>query len=191
MAAPAPAPASAPAPAKTEATSDKREKSDVSADADADVPRGKDTSVRLPGGRSLKLEEGSASYQLDKFLAKSGDAEALPKAFNFERLSFESNSTTLLQRSEHMVSELAAILKAYPTVEVRIEGHTDSHGSAERNKTLSLVRAQAIKTKLVAAGIDASRITAEGAGGGQPIASNDNAAGRRHNRRIALVVTKR
>jgi outer membrane protein OmpA-like peptidoglycan-associated protein len=150
----------------------------------------KSETLTLPGGRRLKMEEGSGNYALQKFLARGGE-ETLPKSFTFERLSFESNSADLMRRSDHMVTELTAILKAYPTAEVRIEGHTDSHGSSERNKTLSLVRAQAIKTKLVAGGIAESRVTAAGVGQDQPIASNSTAEGRRHNRRIEIVVTKR
>lgn len=145
----------------------------------------------MPGGRNLKLEAGSGSYALNKFLASNNSAAELPKGFTFERLSFENNSTKLLDRSEHMVAELIAILKAYPDVEVRVEAHTDNHGNKERNKTLSLVRAQAIKAKLVAGGIAESRVTAEGVGPDRPIASNNSSDGRRHNRRVEVVVVKR
>jgi outer membrane protein OmpA-like peptidoglycan-associated protein len=151
----------------------------------------KTTEVKLPGGRNLKLEAGSGSYALNKFLASNNSAAELPKGFTFERLSFENNSTKLLDRSEHMVAELVAILTAYPNVDVRIEAHTDNHGNKERNKTLSLVRAQAIKAKLVAGGIAESRVTAEGVGPDRPIASNNSGDGRRHNRRVEVVVVKR
>ena len=180
---PPPAPVAAPAPAST------------STPTPAPVPPPpsveKTTEVKLPGGRNLKLEAGSGSYALNKFLASNKSAAELPKGFTFERLSFENNSTKLLDRSEHMVAELIAILKAYPDVEVRVEAHTDNHGNKERNKTLSLVRAQAIKAKLVAGGIAESRVTAEGVGPDRPIASNNSGDGRRHNRRVEIVVVKR
>jgi OmpA-OmpF porin, OOP family len=136
------------------------------------------------------MEDGSASYELNKFLSQP-DAGELPKTFTFERLSFESDSSTLMDRSDRLVAELVDILKAHPTAEVRIEAHTDSHGNAAKNKALTLARANAIKAKLVASGIAESRVTTEGPGGSQPIASNDSAAGRRHNRRVTVVVVKR
>jgi OOP family OmpA-OmpF porin len=179
-----PAPASTPAPTPPLATPEP---------VPERAPAVKSETLTLPGGRRLKMEEGSGNYALQKFLASAsrGGDDALPKSFTFERLSFENNSADLMRRSDHMVTELIEILKAYPTAEVRIEGHTDSHGNSERNKTLSLVRAQAIKAKLVAGGIAESRVTAEGVGQDQPIASNNTAEGRRHNRRIDVVVTKR
>jgi OOP family OmpA-OmpF porin len=194
-------PASTPPPPATGATSPASKPSPDAAPAasatSASTSRkpaeasGKVADVKLPGGRNLKTEAGSGSYALNRFLASNGSAADLPKGFTFERLSFENNSTTLLDRSDHMITELVAILKAYPSVEVRVEAHTDNHGNKERNKTLSLVRAQAIKAKLVAGGIAESRITAEGVGPDRPIASNHSSEGRRHNRRVEIVVVRR
>jgi OOP family OmpA-OmpF porin len=189
-ASPAPAPAP-PAPAVTKAPEPASPPS-PSTDEEEELPRGKMMTVTLPGGRSVKLEAGSANYQLDKFLAGGGAAAAaVPKSFTFDRLNFQSNSTSLMRRSRHIVSELIEILNAYPDVAIRLEGHTDDRGDAERNKTLSLMRANAIKAKLVAAGVAESRITTEGVGREKPIASNNTVEGRRQNRRIELVVVKR
>ncbi len=188
--APAPSPAPTPAPATSNPTPTPPP---VAAKPGEPAAPEKDANVdvKLPGGRSLKVEAGSGSYALNRFLAGAKSAEDLPKGFAFERLSFESNSTKLLDRSDHMIAELVAILKAYPSVEVRVEAHTDNHGNKERNKTLSLVRAQAIKAKLVAGGIAESRITVEGVGPDRPIASNNSSEGRRHNRRVEVVVVRR
>jgi outer membrane protein OmpA-like peptidoglycan-associated protein len=187
-AAPAPStPVEPSAPAKPDASA----KPPTPSESEPAAGGAKVADVKLPGGRSLKMEPGSGSYALNKFLATENSAAEVPKAFTFERLSFESNSTTLMDRSEHMIAELVAILKAYPSVEVRVEAHTDNHGNKERNKTLSLVRAQAVKAKLVAGGIAESRIIADGVGPDRPIANNNTSEGRRHNRRVDVVVVRR
>lgn len=195
-AAPSPSPAPPPpAPAPTVAKTPEPAPPTPDADDADEVPRGKMMTVTLPGGRSVKLEAGSANYQLDKFLAggatATAAAAAVPKSFTFDRLNFQSNSTSLMRRSQHIVTELIEILKAYPEVDIRLEGHTDDRGDTERNKTLSLMRANAIKAKLVAAGVAESRVVTEGVGREKPIASNNTVEGRRQNRRIELVVVKR
>jgi outer membrane protein OmpA-like peptidoglycan-associated protein len=82
-------------------------------------------------------------------------------------------------------------MKCYPTMQVQLEGHTDSTGDAAANKQLSVGRANAIRDLLVAAGVDTSRITTAGHGADKPIASNDTDEGRAKNRRTELVVVKK
>ena len=67
---------------------------------------------------------------------------------------------------------------------VRIEGHTDSVGSAQVNKILSQQRAQAVAAWLIAHGIDKDRVTAQGMGKEHPLVPNDTDAGRAANRRV-------
>jgi OmpA-OmpF porin, OOP family len=140
--------------------------------------------------RNLKLDAGSASQSLEEFLA-SGSAANVPKTFAFDRIVFQSNSTTLMNRSRHTVAELTEILKAYPSVEVQLAAHTDNMGDADKNKALSVKRAEAIKKMLVSGGIAPSRLTTEGFGQEKPIASNNTVEGRRKNRRLELIVVKR
>jgi outer membrane protein OmpA-like peptidoglycan-associated protein len=55
---------------------------------------------------------------------------------------------------------------------IRITGHTDPTGSPQQNINLSLQRAEAVKRYLVAQGIDAKKIQAEGVGGSMPIVTD-------------------
>ena len=103
-------------------------------------------------------------------------------------MNFESASTKITPESEQTLKDLTAILKAYPAVNVRLEGHTDSVGAKEANKMLSQNRANAIRATLVANGVDAKRLETTGWGEEKPIASNDTEEGRAKNRRLEMAV---
>ena len=74
-----------------------------------------------------------------------------------------------------------------PGLKISIEGHTDSTGTAVRNKTLSQQRAESVVSALVKAGIDAKRLSAKGWGQDNPIADNKTEEGRAKNRRVEIV----
>ncbi len=79
-------------------------------------------------------------------------------------------------------------MKAYPALKLKVGGYTDNTGSDDVNKRVSTSRANAIIASIVADGVDAARLTAEGYGSANPVASNDTAEGREKNRRISLKV---
>ncbi len=105
-----------------------------------------------------------------------------------EGIVFASGQATILPESTRILDKVYESLNANPDVNVQILGHTDSVGSDENNRSLSLRRAQAVKDWLTAKGINASRIKVVGKGEAEPIASNDTAAGRAQNRRIEFMV---
>jgi outer membrane protein OmpA-like peptidoglycan-associated protein len=75
-----------------------------------------------------------------------------------------------------------------PELRLNIVGHTDNKGSADYNLSLSQRRAAAVVASLVSQyGIDAGRLTSEGAGMTRPLAPNDTDEGRAKNRRVELV----
>ncbi len=110
--------------------------------------------------------------------------------FSFNNVNFNSGSAQLTKTSTSEIDNLAAILKAYPAVNVNIQGHTDNTGDAAKNKTLSQARATAVLGRLMGQGIDASRIKAIGFGSDSPIADNGTAEGRAKNRRIEVSLVK-
>jgi outer membrane protein OmpA-like peptidoglycan-associated protein len=87
------------------------------------------------------------------------------------------------------VQKLAAFMQDYSDRRVRIEGFTDSTGSAEYNQQLSEQRAFAVKDALMQAGIDPDRIELQGYGESYPVASNDTNEGRQLNRRVEIVIS--
>jgi len=153
-------------------------------------PTARMTDLSLPGGMKVSVPEGSFNYSLNQWLAASTDT-TVPKRFVFDNLNFETGSTKLTADSVPTVNSLVAILKAYPVVVVRLEGHTDNTGDAAANKKLSLDRAVAVKEIMITGGIADARIGTDGYGEEKPIASNDSEEGRAKNRRTELVVEKR
>jgi outer membrane protein OmpA-like peptidoglycan-associated protein len=70
-----------------------------------------------------------------------------------------------------------------------IEGHTDSTGTAEFNLNLSQRRADGVRQFLTMQGLSPATITATGLGEADPIADNSTAAGRKQNRRVEIIVS--
>ena len=102
-------------------------------------------------------------------------------------INFDSDSDHLRDESKPTLDLVVQVLKAHADWKLTIEGHTDSTSTPEHNQQLSTARANAVKAYLVAAGIDAARLTPSGLGSTKPVASNDTALGRAANRRVELV----
>ncbi|MGC4122515.1 MAG: OmpA family protein [Myxococcales bacterium] len=77
-----------------------------------------------------------------------------------------------------------AVLVKFPSMRIRIEGHTDNKGDAAFNKKLSQERAQSVMNYFLGKSVDTARLQAEGFGPDRPIAENKTEAGRAQNRRV-------
>jgi outer membrane protein OmpA-like peptidoglycan-associated protein len=102
---------------------------------------------------------------------------------------FRTDSADLLPGAATSLDRVAAFLRAHPGVQVGVDGHTDSTGSADHNLALSQRRANAVRQALVARGVEPTRIVAQGMGETAPVASNDTADGRQLNRRVEVIVS--
>lgn len=146
--------------------------------------------------------EGVASfeepYQLEVALqripvpvAEAGDTPAAPpanKPIVLRNVFFETASADLLPTSQTELNRLRDLLNDYPDMRIKVMGHTDNVGSDSDNLDLSNRRAEAVRAYLIAQGIAAERMAAEGYGELQPIATNDTPEGRQRNRRTEFVV---
>ncbi len=107
-----------------------------------------------------------------------------------EKVYFDTGKSTIKPVSYSLLDDVAQVLKDHPEVKkVRIEGHTDSKGSAKLNTSLSKARAQAVRKYLVDKGVEAPRLEATGYGPKKPIADNATAEGREKNRRVEFMIT--
>lgn len=104
-------------------------------------------------------------------------------------VQFATGLADLRPEAREALARFAGIIGVYPSIRVKVEGHTDSTGSYETNQTLSLARATVVRDYLASQGIAAAHIEVEGLGPDQPVADNATAEGRARNRRVEIILT--
>jgi outer membrane protein OmpA-like peptidoglycan-associated protein len=149
------------------------------------------TSRQLPMNITLNVPERGVESQVIAYLADPSKPVDPALWFNFDRLLFETGSATLKPESQEQLKNVAAILKAYPSVKVKIGGYTDNTGDSAANLKLSQERAANVRAALVNLGVAPDRVSAEGFGEQFPVADNSTEDGRQMNRRIALLVLEK
>ncbi|NPA60430.1 MAG: OmpA family protein [Epsilonproteobacteria bacterium] len=105
------------------------------------------------------------------------------------RIHFATDSAKITPYSMKKVRKFARFLLDHKGSLVHIVGHTDSRASDAYNMVLSKRRADAVKQALIDLGVSASRLSTEGRGERDPIASNATEQGRALNRRIEVTLT--
>ncbi len=106
------------------------------------------------------------------------------------KVFFDTGKSSVRADSTELLDEVAAAMAAHPEVEhVVIEGHTDTSGSAARNRRLSQERADAVRSYLVLKGVAPERLQAKGYGGAKPVGDNKTAEGREQNRRVEFTIS--
>ncbi len=127
--------------------------------------------VKLPNGTELDAFKGGIEDQLVAFLQtdyKKLGADSLKKIwFDFDNLNFKTGSAELTIESQKQVDNIAAILKAFPAVKIKIGGYTDKTGNEASNKKLSGDRAKSVRVALDKGGVATQIVDAEGYGSAQ------------------------
>ena len=105
-------------------------------------------------------------------------------------ISFDTGRADIKPNFRPILERFATTLNDNRDTYVTIIGHTDNTGGDAINQPLSLDRASHTRDFLTARGIDPSRITVEGRAAREPVASNDDPAGRARNRRVEIFVSE-
>jgi outer membrane protein OmpA-like peptidoglycan-associated protein len=155
------------------------------------VALGEIVPVNLPDGTVINVPKLGVEGRLVQYLNDSSAPVGEDTWFDFDRLLFDTNSASLQPASQDQLNDVALIMKAYPTVKIRIGGYTDNTGDAAGNQKLSEDRAKSVMTALTSDGVGGARMDAKGYGEEHPIADNGTDEGRQKNRRVSLRVTEK
>jgi len=115
-----------------------------------------------------------------------------------EQLFFDSGRAALKESGKAVLKRVGEALKGYEDKIIRVVGHTDNvpitkglQAQFPSNWELSVARATTVVRFLESAGVPPERLTASGRAEYSPVASNDDADGRRKNRRIEITLVDR
>ncbi len=106
-----------------------------------------------------------------------------------QNLLFSSGSDEINWQGKKALQQVADALNKNPDIDITVEGHTDSDGTAARNWDLSVLRATSVVKSLVQYGVNPSRVIASGRGFYAPVASNNTPLGKAQNRRTEIVLS--
>jgi len=136
----------------------------------------------------LTLPAGTQEAALLAFVRDSAAQIDKAKWFDFPEIMFDVAKSEIKPESEAKLNAVLSVLKEYPAVKLKVGGYTDTDGNDKVNLKLSDDRAKACQAWLIAKGVAADRLEAEGYGEGNPVAPNDTPENKAKNRRISFSV---
>ena len=155
------------------------------------VALGEMAKLRLPDGSAIDVPSKGVEVHLVRWLSDPSTKVNETTWFDFDRLLFATGKATLQPASQEQLSNIAAIMRAFPGVRIHIGGFTDNVGDPQQNVELSRNRADNVMAALTVLGVDPARMDAQGYGQEHPISDNSSEQGRQRNRRISMRVTEK
>jgi peptidoglycan-associated lipoprotein len=104
-------------------------------------------------------------------------------------VQFEYDESDITAAAERLLRAKLPILRASPTLRLRLEGHADERGSTEYNLALGSRRAESVREFLSGFGISADRFTTTSFGEERPAVNRSDEAAWAQNRRVEFVIT--
>ncbi|MCT4533890.1 OmpA family protein [Halodesulfovibrio sp.] len=141
-------------------------------------------SVMADGKALLNDPVAFNEFMVDVFYTPT---EVVDEVMVIDNVLFKFDSSKILPAARPILDEAARLIMCGQTCTTVI-GHTDSIGTPEYNMGLSLRRAASVRNYLIKKGVPADRIKVIGKGEFDPEFSNDTAEGRRHNRRVNILL---
>ncbi|HWP57489.1 MAG TPA: peptidoglycan-associated lipoprotein Pal [Candidatus Acidoferrales bacterium] len=119
---------------------------------------------------------------------KKGMTSVTPPSSPLKDILFDFDDYQLRPDALEILKASAEWLKAHPSVQIEIEGHTDDWGSNEYNLALGSKRALAAKEYLVTLGVNGERLKMVSYGEEAPACLEQTEECRQKNRRARFVI---
>jgi outer membrane protein OmpA-like peptidoglycan-associated protein len=103
-------------------------------------------------------------------------------------LYFLGDSDEFTPASKLEIPKISAEIAGHPAPEIVVVGHTDRVGSLAYNDTLSLRRAERVRSGLAQMGIPREQITVAGRGEREPLIATEDEVAEPRNRRVEITV---
>lgn len=140
----------------------------------------------------LAAQEAAAAAKRaeEERLAREAERRAAAaRATLTEMVFFDYDEAAIRSDTEAILREKAQILRANPTVRMRMEGHADERGTSEYNIALGNERAAAVSRFLTDFGLNASRFSTVSYGEEAPLEQGSTEEAWSRNRRVEFVIT--
>lgn len=137
--------------------------------ADPSTPTARPTSTPTQGTDEEAARRAAAERRIQEALSRV--------------VYFEYDQWTLRADAQQTLTTLASVLREYPDLRLRIEGHADERGSLEYNVALGMRRALAVKEFLADLGLPATQFEVFSFGEERPMASGSGESAWSQNRR--------
>jgi outer membrane protein OmpA-like peptidoglycan-associated protein len=138
------------------------------------------------------VERRNAEATLKQTLAKYGTVKETASGFRLvlpENIWNNARKAELSTASAAKLEPLAALLASNPDYQILIEAYTDNRGDEVSLQQLTQERARVLSDRFQSAGVDPTRIQANGMGASNPVAPNTTVTGRTRNRRVEITFT--
>lgn len=138
------------------------------------------------------VERRNAEATLKETLSKYGTLKETSTGFRLilpESIWTNARKATLATAAAAKLEPLAALLASNPDYQILIEAYTDNRGDEVTLQQLTQERARVLSDRFQTAGVDPTRIQANGMGASNPLAPNTTVSGRSKNRRVEITFT--
>jgi len=115
------------------------------------------------------------------------EAQPVVPKVEFKTIFFAFDSYSLNEEGKTLLNQAGGLLRSYPDIVLRLEGHCDERGTAEYNLALGEKRANAVREYLENLGVSRSRLSTVSFGKEKPVALGNDEESWAKNRRVELI----
>ena len=133
------------------------------------------------------IKQPEVALQAPPVATPPAEAQPVVPKIEFKTIYFAFDSYALNEDGKALLNQAGGLLRSYPDVSLRLEGHCDERGTAEYNLALGEKRADAVREYLENLGVSRSRLFTVSFGKEKPAATGNDEASWAKNRRVEIV----